>query len=507
MISLRPGLILALVWAASLTALGASDEPAAPEDAIVLDFESALRMAASSNLTVRQFALLPQMGHERVRQEGGAFDPTIDLSSTHSSDTNAQPLDPFGSRPASSKVLTDQYSSYVRGLLPTGATYRAGLSSQNVRGTFNEYQDTYYTFLGVSITQPLLRNAGTAVNLAALRLARLERKNLAWQYRQAVNDTITGTAFAYFNLVRAHEALSVSTRSVALGEQLVRDNERRFQRGAMSSQDVVEARARASRRKDALFSARLAVVDAESTLKRLIYPDFSAVAERRLKLQPFEMSEPDESSLGATAEMALEVRPDYQEALLAVEQKQIDLGVKRSGVRPSVDLVASYGYNGTDASFRDSVSRVRDGEDDSYSIGAVVSFPIFNRSARAGRNLAELELQKAELELQDFEQAVRRQLQDSIETIAIARERVDSGREARSLAEQSLAAEEKRLRAGTSTTFLVLEQQESVAQAELLEADAVAGYSIAIAQFYRLSGTTIDALGLDPDLAPVPNIR
>ena len=50
-----------------------------------------------------------------------------------------QPLDPFGERPPASEVLTDDYEGALRGLLPTGATYRAGLSSRNQRGTFNNF--------------------------------------------------------------------------------------------------------------------------------------------------------------------------------------------------------------------------------------------------------------------------------------------------------------------------------------------------------------------------------
>lgn len=493
---------LSLILMAALATAAALPARASERgETVLLDLDTALRMALSANLAVKQGALLPQVGAERVREEGGRFDPLLEVSRFNSSDANMQPLDPFGSRPPASEVRSDDYEAAVRGLLPTGATYRAGVSSRNLRGTFNDFADDYFTFLGVSVTQPLLRNFGAGSALAELRLARREREGAGWQYRQIVNDTITWTALSFYDLVRAREALRVSERSVALVEQLVRDNELRHQRGATSAQDVVEARARAEQRKDGMFAARLALIQAENQLKRLIYADFQEFEDRRIEPRPTAGDTPGEETLRAAMDGALEARPDYQQARVSVERRRIELGAARSRALPGLDLVASYGLNGNHPSFSDSFSQAREGDAESYSVGAIVSVPLPNRSAGARKRIATLELRRAELALEDFGQEVRRQLSDAYAAILISRERTQASRLARTLAAQSLEAEEKRLRAGTSTTFLVLEQQENLAGAELREASAVAGLASANAEFFRLSGHTLEGFGIDAAIA------
>jgi outer membrane protein TolC len=459
-------------------------------------------MALSANLTIREGALLPEIGRQRVREEGGAFDPELELSRIRNSDTSAQPLDPFGARPPASEVLSDDYEAAIRGSLPTGGTYRAGLSTRNLRGTFNSFADDYYSFLGVSLTQPLLRNAGTSPALAALRFARTEREAYEWSYRQVIHDIVTWTALAYFDLVRARDALRVAERSVELGEQLVRDNQRRHERGAMSTQDVVEAQARAARRRDVLLDARLMSSAAENRLKRFLYADFASM--ERIQIEPLRvpLDPPTEADVAAALAGALEARPDYQLASLEVDQRRIDHSLARSRALPAVDLVASYGYNGNDASFSDSFSHIRERESEAYSIGAIVTVPLPNRSRSASRRIAELDVKRAELALEDFAQEVWRQLADARRALEVTRERVDASRHARDLASRSLEAEEKRLRAGTSTTFLVLEQQESLAEMELREARAEADLASAVAEFHRLTGRTLEAFQLDPALVP-----
>ena len=498
-------------WFASCLALLVSWQPAGAEDSaaetVLLDLDTALRMAVTNNLTIRRGGLLPEAGRQRVREEGGAFDPAVELSRNRTSDTGARPLDPFGARPPASRVLVDDHEAVVRGLLPSGGNYRAGLSSRNLRGTFNSFADDYYTFLGVSITQPLLRSAGPASALAALRLARIERAGHEWRYRQVVIDTVTATALAYFELVRSRDSLRVAERSRELGEQLVRDNERRRERGAMSVQDVVEARARAARRHDMMLAARLDAAAAENDLKRLIYADFASVERLRLETRDTVVEVPGDTELRKAMDAALEARPDYQLASIEVQQRSIELGLARNQALPAVDLVASYGYNGNDGSFSESLTRVRERESESYSVGAIVSVPIPNRSGRARRRIATLELERSELVLDDFAQEVKRQLTDARYAIEVNRERGAASRNARALAARSLEAEEKRLRAGTSTTFLVLEQQDSLAEAELREARAVADLAAAVAEFFRLAGRSLDAFHIDPAIVHDGQLR
>lgn len=490
-----------VILAGALVAARLTAQPAVEPGAVtVLDLETALRMAAATNLTLRGGALASAEVAQRVREEGGRFDPVLELSYNRTQDTNGNPSDPGTSRPTFADARENRYQVGLGGYLPSGGSVQVGGTFAHPRAVYDSTTrnyDYYYSFLGVSVTQPLLRNFGPRAALAPLRLARAQGEAALWQYRQSVDDTLTATAIAFYELAYAHGVLRITERSVAAVDQLVSDNEKRESRGAMSTQDVVEARTRAARRRETLIAARLGVTEAENRLKRFIYADFAAATDRRLEPRMAPAGAPLPEELRGLAVDAVGQRPDFRQAQLGVEQRKIELGLQRNAVLPAVDLVGRYGYNGTGGSYRDSYDDARSRENDSFSIGAVVSVPLPNRTALARRRAAVLALRRAEVGLLDLEQEIRRQLADGMAAIESARERVVTTRQARSLAEQNLEAEEKRLRAGTSSTFLVLEQQEILADTQMRELRAAADLADTVADFQRLCGRTVAAFGLD----------
>ena len=69
---------------------------------------------------------------------------------------------------------------------------------------------------------------------------------------------------------------------------------------------------------------------------------------------------------------------------------------------------------------------------------------------------------------------------------------LDSTRKARSYAESALSAEEKKLQNGLTTTFVVLQLQETLTSARTLELGALAEYNKAKAQLAFAEGTTLE---------------
>ncbi len=163
---------------------------------------------------------------------------------------------------------------------------------------------------------------------------------------------------------------------------------------------------------------------------------------------------------------------------------------RRSQFLPQLDLVASYGLNGLSSSFSGSWDQVRTSDADSYSVGAIVSIPLPNRTASARKQVAELQIERSLLELKDLESRIAVQLQNAAGQIDTARERVSVARIALDLAKQNLVAEEKRLQNGVSSTFLVLDRQERLATAQLDELSALVSLNDAVASFNRLAGRT-----------------
>ncbi|MCH6257734.1 TolC family protein [Puniceicoccaceae bacterium K14] len=126
--------------------------------------------------------------------------------------------------------------------------------------------------------------------------------------------------------------------------------------------------------------------------------------------------------------------------------------------------------------------------EESYSLGAAFSFPLLNRRARAQRTISEKREELALVDIERIRLAIQLEFHTSFEAMQTNFERVEATRYARELAEQSLSAEEKKLTAGTSSTFVVLRLQNDLNTAELREISAVASFNRSVADFNRMRG-------------------
>ena len=492
-----PGLIAAALIALVIVVPESRLNSQSPENSnrgngtINLSLPEAVEQALRNNLTLRTEAVGPNISRQQLRQEQGVFDPVLEGRVNRNSDGNPQLIDPFsGTRAPASVVRSDAYEASVNGLLPWGASYRVGGVTENRRGTFNSFEDRYFSFLGVSLTQPLLRGLGTGAALAGVRFAEKSDEIAELAFRQAVIDTITGTVLAFDHLLFTRGTYRIAETNHRLTLKLVDENEIRRRKGIMSEVDVLEARSRAAQRESRMILARRAYHDSENELKRILFGDFAPIRDKSLEPELPGQAEISTEQITDYMKSAYENRPDFQQALLSMEQRKIGLSFERSQFLPQLDLVASYGLNGLSSSFSGSWDQVRSGDADSYSVGAIVSIPLPNRTASARKQVAELQVERSLLELKDLESQIAVQLQNAAGQIDTARERVSVARTALDLAKQNLVAEEKRLQNGVSSTFLVLDRQERLAIAQLDELSALVSLNDAVASFNRLAGRT-----------------
>ena len=76
-------------------------------------------------------------------------------------------------------------------------------------------------------------------------------------------------------------------------------------------------------------------------------------------------------------------------------------------------------------------------------------------------------------------------------------QQVQATRDARIYAEDALAAEQKKLENGKSTSFIVLQLISNLTTAKVAEIQALANYNIAVAQLSLDEGSTLEANHID----------
>ncbi len=505
--------LLALFCSGFLVAAPPPPASASPEAVeitrvLVLDQNRAVQLAVAKNLAIQAGMIPPAIAEENIRVEQGAFDPVLEAGYEIRELDNAVSSDPL--TPANpSKVKIDGVDGGLTGRLPWGGRYDLGLSIQNRRSTVDNFRDEYSASVGLGLTLPILQGFGTDVNLAPIRIAQNNAVRSEWAFRQLLIDTVTDTVVTYNNLYFAQEALKVALRSQALAQQLLEDNIRRAEIGVMSPLDITTARAEAASREEEVLVARRAVRNNENLLKQLVTGEVEQILGLAVQIEAPALGVPAVDSVLAAFREAVVWRPDYRQILLELERNRIQLVVDRNAAFPALDLVASYGLNGLDRTLDDTIRQVAEAKFPSWTVGVNFAMPLPNRTADSRKKISELTVEEALLEIKRLEQAMLVQIDNALGEVETARERIEANRIATLLAAESLSAEEEKLRAGASTTFVVLELQRNLAQAQASQLRALLDYNNAVAGFHRDTGLTLDVnrveLGPDP-AAPRPQI-
>jgi outer membrane protein TolC len=480
----------------------------------------------------------------------GVYDPRF-LTNSYYEHTE-QPTASFLSGSATGSVTQSGLfsSSSVTGLTPKfGGGYRLDFVNNRIttNNQFAALNPQYPTALTFSYTQPLLRGLRFDQNR---RLIEIGKKNLSLtdaQFRQRAVETITAVQRAYWDLVYALRNLQIQREAVRDARQQLEHNKRLVGEGLLAPIDVVAAEAQISGFEQSVYSALDDVGRAENNLKNLVAENREAPIWR-VSIVPTDSVdiEPPQVSLDEAMQAALKSRPELLSSDVAREINEIEQRFAREQTRPQVDLVASYGLvglagasntSGTNpltASNEQVRNRINElvgivnnqfpgsnlqpipappvatipgnligGEGQSlvnlaanrytnFRAGVTVNLPFRNTTAKAqfGRTLVDAERIRTQRE--QLEQLIQVDVRNALQLVRTAESRLRAAASARSASEQQYASEQRKLDAGQSTVFLVLERQTQLATARGNELRAQTELNKAIADLQRATGNSLE---------------
>jgi outer membrane protein len=458
-------------------------------DTITLD--QAIQSALAKNFTIQIETISPQLQNTFLSRAYAIFDPSLQISTLQTNNDATQGVSPVDVRLANrfEKETNEQVS--LNGLLPWGLSYTLSANGDKLNNpdTFNFNQVT--SFVGISLTQPLLRNFGLGPTLTQIRIARVNRDISVWAYKQTVMDIITATNDAYTELYYANEALRIDKEAHDLALELVVENEKRLKDGSMSKNDVDLARSRVASREEAILIAQHNVETATDQLKQLICDSGPSVLGWHMEIEPPPPPIEENINVQVDLETAFNLRPDYQQARLNVKENDINARFALNQMLPQVNVVVNYGYNGQGNTFSASRSDLLHHHQPDYGAGLQVTVPLTFTRERTQLRAARLQLRQADLSLKNLEQDIVITVDEAAGQIETTRQRIDTTRNACKLAQKVLDSEIEKLRAGTSTTFVVLTLQETLTSVELRVARSIADYNEAVSAYDLQLGRTL----------------
>jgi outer membrane protein TolC len=296
---------------------------------------------------------------------------------------------------------------------------------------------------------------------------------------------------AYSNLQLAHDDLDVARRNRALARDLLVENEKSRKIGYISESDVIQARAQVAALEEPVLEYERQVHDSENVLRELVGEDAFFEDKPLFVLAPVDVPE-IRIDRHRDLDTALANRPDYEIQRLTIVENRATESQALNGVLPQVNFVGGYGYNGISSDFSASRQQVWDRMNPSFSAGLVVTVPIANAVGRGTLRAARLTRRQSEESLLALKADIARAVAAAENQIETTRRRVVADQEAFTLAQQAVDAEEKKKKAGTSTTLAVQQVEQNLATVGLSVSTAVAAERAAVAYYDQTLGTILD---------------
>jgi outer membrane protein TolC len=348
----------------------------------------------------------------------------------------------------------------------------------------------------VDLTQHLLKNFWIDKTRMAIQVDKNRLKYAGQSLRQQFINTVTAVENAYYELIYARESVQVQQEALALAQTQLDQDKQRVQVGSLAPLDVQQDEAQVAQSQANLIGAQFVLVKDENALKDLITDtygqwhdvDIQPTATLEAPLVLFNLQ--DSWSKGMT------IRPDLLQARLDVEKQGIQLKFDRNQLFPSLDVVGSYGYGGAGTDYSGTFDQINTGNQPYYTFGAKLSVPLANVAARNGYKSDKVTEKVLLLTLKQLEQTIMVAIDNAVKQAQSDYQSVEASRQARTYAEAALDAEQKKYSVGKSTTFTVLQLQNTLTADRAAEIRALANYNEDLANLSQQEGSTLERHGI-----------
>lgn len=382
-------------------------------------------------------------------------------------------------------------ASMVTLRVPTGGELGVRLSSGAAGGDVPA-DSRYSNQLAFTFKQPLLRGAGSEIDTAPVRIARVGERIDVLAFEQTVADVISSVVGRYRDLMQAERRVEIRTRSLDRARELLEVNRLLVRTGRMAERDIVQTRADIASREIQLVSARNSLDKARLALIDVL--DVDSRTEIRLAdtLADVRGAEPLPAGLDEAVETALRNRPDYRRALLGIENARTRVAVAEDAVRWDLSATLSMSFAGADGSFGRAAG---DLGRRNYGARLELLVPLGAASTdprERDRVAAAIGLRRARNDLADLRQRIDIEVGGAVRETELARRQVELARTARELVEEKTRIEKEKLRLGLSSNFRLVAFEDDLVAAENRELDALVGWLDALTGLDRTLGTTLE---------------
>ena len=382
---------------------------------------------------------------------------------------------------------------------------------------------SYFISPTLTLTHPLLRNAGLRVNRADIDRARLATTRAEAGEMLSAQTIIHDLILAYWDLLFASRDLDNKRRSASTTSEQYRRTQAEVSAGRKSQLDLDTIYQSMVARENDVVLAENTLLDRSLTLRTLMGQDFT---DRKV-LGIIPQTDPQaialqQIDLDAKLKQALDGHPQLRQLAIGISSQRVDELVAANKRLPQLDVKFTFNPQGTSADVRadpnnglpahpggwgeafknffNKSDQIRDkGLLAYYTIRADLTFQwdIQNRAPKATHERIILEIRRAEAQLRRARQNIAMSVIRAVNAQRTAAARMTMTSEAVRLAQSNLRAEEARNRVGRSTSYDILFRQDELALAEFNALSAQIDYLRATVELQTQTGELLQSYGLE----------
>jgi outer membrane protein len=402
---------------------------------------------------------------------------------------------------------------YTQGFGP-GTALNVGFN--NAYNTTNSLQSAFSPYttsnLGFTVTQPLMRGFGLAVNRRYIRISKNEQKIATLLMQQQLIATVYGVVRLYTDLVALYEDVKVKEETLNSAEKLYTDTKSEVDEGTQAPVELTRANAQVFSIRQDLIDSRGLLEEQEAIVKNIITRrtdnDPEILNARIIPTDSIEVPAGDETrSLQDLVTLAYANRPDLAQAGVQVDNTQISLEGSRNGLRPEIDLVGSAQNNALAATlnplapnietplvggYGSALEQLATRKYPAYGVGLNITLPLRNRIAQADVTRDEILLRQSQVLQQQLRKQAQLEVEDAVIAMRRARASYEAAIQTQALQQESLNVEQAKFDVGASTSFFIIQYESYLAQARSTVVVAKSAYLKARAALERATGTILD---------------
>ena len=392
-------------------------------------------------------------------------------------------------------------------------------------GGTSQYDPFKAPSTSLTVTQPLLRGRGRAVNLRFVRIAQIDQKVSRLLFEQQVLETVYGVSRLYYDLVSLGENIGVKEESLAAAQRLLDDDKNQVSEGTLAPVELTRAQALVSSSRLDLIQARGQYRQQEVILRQQLVRNMadpgvqilSIVATDRITVPD---AAPQLDVNGLTSD-ALANRPDLAQAGLQVAANEASARGTSNAVKPLLNLYANVQTRGSTLVPYQTLGSTGTGIvqvptalttgglrlSTIYQAGIQLNLPLRNRIAQADAARDELQVRRAQGRTAKLENDIRQQIENASVALENAHEAYTAAVESRDYQQQLLTAEVDKFSVGDSTNYMIIQDEAYLAQARSTEVAARSNWMKAQMALDRALGNLLDKNRIELDDAIRADVR